>query len=154
MFIDVFPSFFNLFPDGWSKSQSVLSKENLLGIFMPLMHVVWSSTPHPKPWENVKISLSNIKSFYYPFNKKLWGAASRSVRRNPSCLSFVQQSTHVTYGCGWVVLVSNIRKEITYCRSKHLSLVGRRLLVNHVLTSTFWFLVFVWVGSWKAIRHI
>lgn len=37
---------------------------------------------------------------------------------------------------------------------RHLSLVGRRLIVNQVLASTLWFLVKVWAGMWKAIRSI
>lgn len=37
---------------------------------------------------------------------------------------------------------------------RHLSLVGRRLIVNQVLAYTLWFPVRVWAGMWKTIRSI
>lgn len=51
-------------------------------------------------------------------------------------------------------LMSKILRKITYWGIKHLSLVGRRLIVSHVLASSLGFFVSVWVGTWKVIRHI
>jgi hypothetical protein len=51
-------------------------------------------------------------------------------------------------------LFQKIQQKLTYWSSVHLSLVGRRIIINSILLSTLWFCVCVWGGSLKVIRNI